>query len=88
MKGKQAQAVNDEGCVTPESLGKYVYNTIMSLPQEKRPTQKPIRKVEESGDIVLAYYPELRRTSKTELGIKTNDHADEAEKCYKSRRVY
>jgi hypothetical protein len=79
LKGKQAQAVNDEGCVTPESLGKYVYNTIMSLSQEKRPTQKPIRKVEELGDIVLAYYPELRRTSKTELGIKTNDHADEAQ---------
>ena len=59
MKGKQIGAIDDEGFVTPDSLSKYVYNTIMSLPPEKRPTQKPVRKVEESGDIVLAYYAAL-----------------------------
>jgi hypothetical protein len=29
----------------------------MSLPPDKKPKQKPIRKVEASGDIVLAHYP-------------------------------
>jgi hypothetical protein len=39
-----------------------VYNRIMSLPPEERPMQKPIRKVEQSGDIILAYYPELAKS--------------------------
>jgi len=31
----------------------------MSLPPAKRPKQKPIRKLEASGDIVLGYFPEF-----------------------------
>jgi hypothetical protein len=54
--------------VTVDSLSKYVYNTMMSLPPSKRPKQKPIRKVEASGDIVLASYPQLVRV-KEEHGI-------------------
>jgi len=64
LKGKQATAANEDEFVTPNSLGKYVYVTIMSLPPERRPTQKPVRKVEESGDLLLAYYPELIRSGK------------------------
>lgn len=61
LKGNQAAAIDDKGCVTPDSLSKYVYNTIMSLPPEKRPIQRPVRKVEDSGEIVLAYYPQFVR---------------------------
>jgi hypothetical protein len=55
------QAVDSYGCVTPDLLGKYIHDRIMSLPPEQRPMQRPIRKVEQSGDIVLAYFPHLAR---------------------------
>lgn len=51
LKGGEG-ALDINGCVTVDSLSKYVYNTIMSLPPGKRPKQKPIRKVEASGDII------------------------------------
>jgi hypothetical protein len=38
-------------------MSSYVYGRIMSLPLEKRPKQKPLRKVEAS-EIVLAYFPQ------------------------------
>ena len=60
LEGLSGQAIDNEGYVTPDSLGKYAYDKIMSLPSEERPMQKPIRKVEASGDIVLAYYPQQR----------------------------
>jgi Caspase domain len=53
--------------VTVDSLSKFVYDTMMSLPPGKRPKQKPIRKVEASGDIILAYYPKL-----VDGGIRNN----------------
>ena len=49
-----------EGNVTPQSLGSYVYRAIMSLPADKRPKQTPITKAEESGNVILAYHPELK----------------------------
>jgi len=63
----QKGSVDSDGNVTPESLGKYVHNAIMSLKPEQRPKQKPIRKVEASGDIILARYPELARQSTDHL---------------------
>ena len=33
----------------------------MSLPPSRRPKQKPIRKIEASGDIILAYLPQFTR---------------------------
>jgi hypothetical protein len=57
LSGKDEEAVDKDGNVTVDTLGKYVYNKIMSLPLDKRPRQKPIRKVEASGDIILAHYP-------------------------------
>jgi hypothetical protein len=73
LKGKQAAAVDEEGFVTPDSLGRYVYNAIMSLPPERRSMQKPVRKVEESGDIALAYYPQFRRIGKIDLQTRQNN---------------
>jgi hypothetical protein len=32
----------------------------MSLPANKRPKQTPITKAEESGNVILAYHPELK----------------------------
>jgi tetratricopeptide (TPR) repeat protein len=57
LRGKVLEAIDNNGCLTVDSLSKYVYNALMSLPPSKRPKQKPVRKIEASGDIVLAYYP-------------------------------
>jgi hypothetical protein len=54
------ESVDSEGNVTPQSLGKYVYKAIMSLPADKRPKQMPITRAEESGDVILASHPELK----------------------------
>ena len=59
LSGEDEEAIDKYGNVTVDTLGKYVYNKIMSLPPNKKPKQKPIRKVEASGDIVLACYPNL-----------------------------
>jgi hypothetical protein len=59
LEGEDEEAVDKYGNVTVDTLGKYVYNKIMSLPPDKRPKQKPIRKVEASGDIILAHYPKF-----------------------------
>ena len=59
LEGEDEEAVDKYGNVTVDTLGKYVYNKIMSLPPDKKPKQKPIRKVEASGDIVLAHYPKF-----------------------------
>jgi len=59
LEGLAGKAINSDGCVTPELLGKYIYDKIMSLPVELRSSQRPITKVEQSGDIILACYPRL-----------------------------
>jgi Caspase domain len=64
LKGEVAEAIDNDGCVTVDSLSRSVYKTIMSLPASKRPKQKPIRKMEASGDIVLAYYPQFSKSQK------------------------
>jgi uncharacterized caspase-like protein len=53
--GKEGGAVSPEGYVTPYTLGNYVYHRIME--EDRR--QKPITKTEMSGDIILAYHPQL-----------------------------
>ncbi|MGB8035519.1 MAG: caspase family protein [Nitrososphaeraceae archaeon] len=52
-------SVDAEGNVTPYTLGNYVYREINDLSPGRRPKQKPIIKTEASGDIILAYYPNL-----------------------------
>jgi len=54
-------SVDNNGNVTAESLGKYVFASVMNRPQDKRPRQTPIRKIEAVGEIILTSYPELRR---------------------------
>jgi tetratricopeptide (TPR) repeat protein len=50
-------AVNDEGNVTYDLVGRFISREIGRLPPERRPNQTPIRKGEVSGgDIVLAHY--------------------------------
>lgn len=48
-------AIDRKGNVTPDSLGRYVYDKVTSV----NPNQKPIRKVAASGDIILAAFPEF-----------------------------
>jgi len=52
LRGNE-ETVDNYGYVTPDSLGRYVYDKIMLLPPEQRPAQKPIRKVQQSGDIIV-----------------------------------
>lgn len=66
LSGKK-DSVDADGNVTPDTLGKYVHNAMMSLRPEERPRQKPIRKVEASGDIILAEHPELARHGTDQL---------------------
>jgi hypothetical protein len=70
------KSVDVEGNVTPYSLGSYVYRTILNLPAKRRPKQKPITKVEASGDIILASYPNLVKpaTLSSSPFIKEEEH--------------
>jgi hypothetical protein len=63
LRGNE-DSVEADGNVTPHSLGKYIFKSIMNLPPDKRPKQKPITKTELSGDIILASYPPTTRKSK------------------------
>ncbi len=60
LRGNE-ESVNNNGYVTADSLGRYAYDKIMSMPPEERFLQKPIRKGHLSGDIVLAHYSHLGR---------------------------
>jgi hypothetical protein len=61
LRGNE-KSVDSDGNITPYSLGNYIYRSILNLPARKRPKQKPITKVEASGDIILASYPNLIKT--------------------------
>jgi uncharacterized caspase-like protein len=76
LKGDEG-ALNINGCVTADSLSTFVYDSMMSLPPGKRPKQKPIRKVEASGDIILAYYSQLakRQTTNDRLNLSYKSHS-------------
>lgn len=71
LAGEDEEAVDKYGNVTVDTLGKYIYNKIMSLPPDKKPKQKPIKKVEASGDILLAHYPKFTSYTQNELPSKT-----------------
>jgi hypothetical protein len=68
-----AESVDNEGNVTPQSLGKYVYRAIMSLPSDKRLRQTPLTRAEESGDVILASHPELERKMMEMAPTTTSD---------------
>jgi tetratricopeptide (TPR) repeat protein len=75
LRGKE-DTIDANGYVTVDSLSKYVYNAIMSLPSDKRLKQRPIRKIEASGDIILAHYPRSITTLKTISPSKSLDTAN------------
>jgi hypothetical protein len=54
------ESIDSDGNVTPQSLGNYVYRKIISLPPDERPKQRPMIKAEESRNVILASYPELK----------------------------
>jgi hypothetical protein len=54
------ESIDSEGNVTPQSLANYVSGAIMSLPLHERPKRKPMLKTEESGNVILVSYPELK----------------------------
>jgi tetratricopeptide (TPR) repeat protein len=60
LKGHK-EDVNDDGYVTPETIGKFIHRKIVSLPLDRRPKQTPLSKREASGEIVLAEYSHLRK---------------------------
>ena len=62
LRGNE-RSVDVNGNITPYSLGSFIYKAILNLPPNKRPKQKPITKVEASGDIILASYPNLVKTA-------------------------
>lgn len=80
LKGNY-ESINSNGFVTVDTLSNYIYDKFMELPENKRPKQKPLRKVEASGDIILAYYPQLGH-SKTPVSnsVDLNVLIDEGKK--------
>jgi uncharacterized caspase-like protein len=78
LKGNE-DSVDNDGYVTPQSLNRYIFKKIRSLPFDKRPRQKPSMKSEVSGDIVLAYYPLLSKRVKPEQIIDSTAKVIESE---------
>jgi uncharacterized protein YjbI with pentapeptide repeats len=58
LRGANGESVGINGYVTLELLSSYVNKKIYELPTIK---QKPIRKIEVTGEIILAHYPSLAR---------------------------
>jgi hypothetical protein len=58
LQGGNGESVDNHGNITASKLSGYVYDTIMSLPLGKRPSQRPVTKIEEGGGaLILANYP-------------------------------
>ena len=71
LRGNE-KSVDSDGNITPYSLGNYIYRSILNLPARKRPKQKPITKVEASGDIILASYPNLIKSKAAITSLLTS----------------
>jgi tetratricopeptide (TPR) repeat protein len=82
LRGNE-KSVDTDGNITPYSLGNYVYRAILNLPARKRPKQKPITKVEASGNIILAHYPQLAKI-KPDLEQDPNDLIQDAVESLKT----
>lgn len=65
LEGDDNESIDNEGNVTTQLLGQYVYNAIESLPSNKKPNQDPIIITEGSANIILASYPDRRKPSGT-----------------------
>jgi pentapeptide repeat protein/alpha/beta hydrolase family protein len=71
--GRNGRAVDDNGNVTPSTLSNYIYDCIPSLDK-----QKPITKIAMSGDLVIASYPELARSTTVNKNITTLDQTSDS----------
>ncbi len=56
LKGANGESVDINGYVIPELLGSYVNKKILEIDAIK---QKPIVKIDATGQLILAYYPDL-----------------------------
>jgi caspase domain-containing protein len=77
-----AESVDNEGNVTPQSLGRYVYRAIMGLPPDKRPRQTPFTRAEGSGDVILAPHPELARKVVETVPTPSPDQQEKGSRKY------
>jgi len=78
-------AVDKYGYVTADSIGRFIYDGIMSLPVDRRPKQKPVRKMDISGEIVIAHYPQNSGNSKI---IEREPLIDDIGKRYLDKKEY
>jgi uncharacterized protein YjbI with pentapeptide repeats len=70
LKGANGESVDINGYVTLELLSSYVNKKMYELPTIK---QKPIRKIEVTGQIILAHYPSLAR-GQQQTSQKSSSH--------------
>ncbi len=63
LRGANGKSVDEEGIVTPETLMNYVDLELDNLPIGKKPNQTPLRKIEVTGKIILAEYPQYSQKS-------------------------
>jgi tetratricopeptide (TPR) repeat protein len=76
MRGASGESVDKYGNVTPELLSNYVYDKVTEQTSIK---QKPVTKVDTSGRIILASYPELGKEDISNLitqGFKYSNRKD------------
>jgi uncharacterized protein YjbI with pentapeptide repeats len=71
LKGAEGESVDDNGYVTPELLGSYINKKMEELPKIK---QKPIRKIEVTGLLILAYYPNLAKAQQQQPQISQKSY--------------
>ncbi|MGB8034606.1 MAG: pentapeptide repeat-containing protein, partial [Nitrososphaeraceae archaeon] len=88
LKGNR-DSIDNEGDVTVDLLGNYIYNKMASLPIDKRPKQRPL--VHSSGKVVLAHYPSFITSYKevineNEILLKLLKQGNVAE--FNERRLY
>jgi uncharacterized protein YjbI with pentapeptide repeats len=69
LKGANGESVDINGYVTPELLGSYVNKRIFELDTIK---QKPIRKIDATRQIILAYYPDLANRQQQQQASQKN----------------
>jgi hypothetical protein len=63
LKGAGGESVDANGYVTPELLGSYANKKMLELPTIK---QNPIRRVEVTGLLILAYHPKLAKRQQSQ----------------------
>lgn len=79
------KSVDIYGDITVDTLGIYVYDSIMNSEQKKL-NQKPVRKVEAGGKIVLAHYPKLAKSEDSLLKLLKGGNVAEFNKITKTKQ--